>query len=162
MKGMFILKKVLCAIVSVVFIFVLSGCSDNDSGKKYDIQKAGTEIVSQIDSASQMTRINDDILMTFYGIDKEDVNDYFALISTDSTRQDEVIIAEAKDAQSFEKVKEKIQARYDSKYAQTKDYLPDQAKLIEECKVETDGNYIWMFISADAEKMKEILLSSAE
>ena len=159
---MFVLKKFLCAVVSMVFIFVFSGCSNNYSGKKYDIQKAGTEIVAQIESASHMTQVNDDILMSFYGIDKADVNDYFALISTDSTKQDEVIIAEAKDSQSFEKIKEKIQTRYDSKYAQTKDYLPEEAKLIEECKIETDGNYVWMFISADAEKMKEILLSTAE
>lgn len=108
-----------------------------------------------------MTKVNDDILTSFYGIDTADVNDYFALISTDSTKQDEVIMVEAKDADALKRVQEKIQTRYDSKYAQTKDYLPEEAKLIEASKVETDGNYVWMFISADADKMNEIFLGTA-
>ena len=62
---------------------------------------------------------------------------------------------------SWKEVNEKIQTRYDSKYAQTKDYLLEEAKLIEASKVETDGNYVWMFISADADKMNEIFQGTA-
>lgn len=155
------MKRVLCLIMMIVTGVVFAGCSNAEDAKKYDIQKAGEEIVSQIESASQMTKVNDDILTSFYGIDTADVNDYFALISTDSTKQDEVIMAEAKDADALKRVQAKIQTRYDSKYAQTKDYLPEEAKLIEASKVETDGNYVWMFISADADKMNEIFQGTA-
>lgn len=141
---------------------VFAGCSNSgDDAKKYDIQKAGEEIMAQIESASQMTQVNDEILTSFYGIDTADVNDYFALISTDSTKQDEVIMVEAKDSEAFDRVLEKVQTRYDSKYAQTKDYLPEEAKLIEQCKVENEGNYVWMFISEDAGKMDEIFKGTA-
>ena len=86
------MKRVLCLIMMIVTGVVFAGCSNAEDAKKYDIQKAGEEIVSQIESASQMTKVNDDILTSFYGIDTADINNYFALISTDSTKQDEVIM----------------------------------------------------------------------
>lgn len=156
------MKRVLCLIMMIITGVVFAGCSGGGSGKNYDIQKAGGEITAQIESASQMTKVNDDILSAFYGIDTADVDDYFALISTDSTNQDEVIMIEAKDSEAFDRVLEKVQTRYDSKYAQTKDYLPDEAKKIEECSVESDGRFVWMFISNDAGKMEEIFASTAK
>lgn len=155
------MKRVLCLIMMIVTAAAFAGCSGGD-GKSYDVQKAGEEITAQIESASQMTKINDDILASFYGIDISDVDSYFVLISTDSTNQDEVVMIEAKDAEASGRVLEKVQTRYDSKYAQTKDYLPDEAKKIEESKVESDGRFVWMFISEDAGKMEEIFASTAE
>lgn len=157
------MKRVLSFIMAIVAGVIFAGCGgSSDTAKQYDIEKAGEEIQAQIESAAGMTKINEDILTSFYGIDPADLNSFFALISTDSTKQDEVIMVEAKDSEAFERVLEKINTRYDSKYAQTKDYLPDQAKLIEDCKVESEGNYIWMFISEDAAKMKEIFEATAK
>lgn len=157
------MKRVLCIVLAIAAGILFTGCGggDSESSKKYDVVKAGEEIKSQIESAAGMTEINEDILASFYGIEDADINSFFGLISTDSVKQDEVIIVEAKDSEAFERVEEKINTRYDSKYVQTKDYLPEEAKLIEECKVESDGNYVWMFISEDAAKMKEILESTA-
>lgn len=160
-ERVFVLKKLLCLAAMIFTLAFFAGCSSENTAK-YDIQKAGDEITAQIESASQMTKVNDDILTQFYGISTEDVNDYYALISTDSTKQDEVIMVEAKDSEALQRVTEKIRARYDSKYAQTKDYLPEQAKLIEECSVESEGSYVWMFVSEDAEQMDEIFRSTAQ
>ena len=49
------MKRVLCLIMMIVTGVVFAGCSNAEDAKKYDIQKAGEEIVSQIESASQMT-----------------------------------------------------------------------------------------------------------
>lgn len=156
------MKKVLSLILAIIAGVVFAGCGGNsDNAKQYDVEKAGEEIQAQIESAAGMSKVNEDALTSFYGIDAADLNSFFILISTDSVKQDEVIIVEAKDSEAFDRALEKINTRYESKYAQTKDYLPDQAKLIEECKVESEGNYIWMFISEDAAKMKEILQSTA-
>ena len=66
------------------------------------------------------------------------------------------MLVKAKDDSAASKVKDALDNRYKAKLNENKNYNPEQAKIIEKCKVESDGVYVSMIVSENADKITEI------
>ena len=56
----------------------------------------------------------------------------------------------------MEEIEEKLNAKLESKLNQNKNYNPEQAKMMDGCKVEKDGLYVSLIVSENREKITEI------
>ena len=85
------------------------------------------------------------------------VDDYAGGIDSSGVTMTEIVLIRAKDENSAAEIGEKLNKRLQSKLNQNRNYNPEQAEIIEKCKVETDGLYVTLVISQDADKINAII-----
>ena len=146
------MKKIM-ALLLVIGVVFLAACGS--SAKTADLNAVRESIAAQYD-LSEMMALSEDDLLDMYGVKADDVKQYVALIAKSSTSADEILLFEAKDADAAARIREKLEARYQSKLNEAKDYLPDEYTKISGCKVETSGNFISLIVSSEAEAMTKI------
>lgn len=135
----------------------LSACgSSKEKEADVDLSAVMDEITSEYDLPDMMSVSTDENLTSFYGIDPEDVESYAIQICSTGIDADEIVLIRAVDTDAAARVEEQLEERYESKLSQMEDYLPEQYDIIKECSVETNGTYVSMIISPDAEAMTEL------
>lgn len=162
------MKRIFSVICIVLMIGALmTACSDGASSDKgadnasavsadTSLQNIFEEIKSEVGlkDLSEFTSV--DRLDRKYGITEEMVDEYAGGIDASSVTMCEIVLVKAADDDSAAEIEKKLQNRLESLLKQSKNYLPEQAAVIEKCKVEKNGLYVSMIISADAEKITEI------
>lgn len=137
-----------------------SSASTASSAEKTELQAVLEKIKSEVTLPDDMVDFDARRLKRVFGITEEQAADFAGAICTDGLKQDEIIFVKAKDEKSAKDVAERLQNDWQSKYDVIKNYDPDQVEIIESAKVETNGLYVSLVISADAEKIKSIFNES--
>lgn len=91
-----------------------------------------------------------------FGITDEHMTDFAGAVCTNGVRQDQIIYFKAKDEEAAAYIEQKLQDNWKSVYNVIQNYDPDQMSIIENAKVEKDGLYVSLVMSADADKIKSI------
>lgn len=110
-----------------------------------------------LDSMTQIT--NADKLLNTYGFAPTDYSEIAVYTNNTGTEVSELFIIKATDETTLANIQEKLNNELNSKLNQTKDYLPEQYAIVEKCEVGTNGKYVRLIISPDADKMVEIFNS---
>lgn len=150
------MKKILTMILAVVMIFAFAGCG-GDNGTSSSANVNLTDVMDKINSdcPSNMTAITDvSQLGTYYEIKSEDVKSFAAEI--DRSGIDEVVLVEAADSDAVSRVQQCLNARYQSKVQQGASYSPEELNIIKSCSVKTNGNFVSLIVSKDAQSMEKI------
>lgn len=176
------MKKIFIALTAAVMALTLCACGGNDSGKTSDASKASTaSTASAVSTADTDTSKSDTDLKAIlekvkaevkmpadtsdfnaakmkrtFGIEEDLMDDFAGLYCTDGLTQDEIVYVKAKNEDAAKKIEEQLQKNWESKYNVIKNYSPEQVKNIESAKVEKNGLYVSLVISADADKIKSI------
>lgn len=123
-----------------------------DSQLKTILEKVKKEITMPADTsdftAAKMKRT--------FGIEEDMMDDFAGLYCTDGLRQDQIVYVKAKNEEAAAEIEKKLQDNWQSKYNVIKNYSPEQVAIIEAAKVDKDGLYVSLVISADADKIKEM------
>ncbi|MCR5250653.1 MAG: DUF4358 domain-containing protein [Lachnospiraceae bacterium] len=99
---------------------------------------------------------DDDWILNNYGLDASKLDGYVCG-EGDEIHADRVFIVKVKDAADVADVKAKLDSVLGQLSSQQMlDYLPEQADIIKAASVKTKGNYVTLFLSADAAGMEEI------
>ena len=176
------MKKIFIALTAAVMALTLCACGGNDSGKTSDASKASiASTASAVSTADTDTSKSDTDLKAIlekvkaevkmpadtsdfnaakmkrtFGIEEDLMDDFAGLYCTDGLTQDEIVYVKAKNEDAAKKIEEQLQKNWESKYNVIKNYSPEQVKNIESAKVEKNGLYVSLVISADADKIKRI------
>lgn len=137
-----------------------SSVSEASLGEKSELQTILEKVKSEVKLPDDMVDFDARRLKRVFGITEEQAADFAGAICTDGLKQDEIIFVKAKDEKAAKDVADRLQNDWQSKYNVIKNYDPDQVKIIESAKVETNGLYVSLVISADAEKIKSIFNES--
>ena len=121
-----------------------------------DLKSVFENIKTQVELPS-MVELNDKLLMRYYGLEADICEDYAGGVDSSGIGQDEIVLMKAKDESGAEEIRTALQTRYDAKLSQQQNYNPEEAEKISKCSVETNGLYVTLIISDDAEKIKEIV-----
>ena len=147
------MKKFVVILLTLCLVFALTACggkteTNTNSTKTVDLPAvyAGFGLNSE-----DMLPLAETDLMEYYGIDAANVKQFAGAVNLTGISAEEIVLIEAVDANAAASVKAQLDARYDSKAAQMKDYLPDQYAIIEKCSVRVDGNFVAMIVSENAE-----------
>ena len=95
-----------------------------------------------------------------YGLTSETVADYAGGLDSSGVGQDEIVLIKAADESNVADIQNALQTYYDSKLAQQENYNPEEAEKIRNCSVETNGLYVTLIVSNDADQITEIVNNS--
>ncbi len=147
--------KRLIGIVMTLALLMLSACSSQPA-KEISLEDVMNGLSGKYSLEEGMLRLTADDLLDLYGIQTADVKQFEARMKLESIQADEIVLIEAADSAAAKRVKEMLDARYQTKLNEARDYLPDEYAKIEKCSVKQNGNFVSMIVHADAEAiMKE-------
>lgn len=153
--------KLSALVLALVMSVALCSCNislGNEVGNQEEMSLV-EEIVAEIQKECElpeMTAISEDQLFQYYDIDKNDVANFSAYVSTDSMTKDEIVLIEALTESEACTIRDSLTAHHENLLEESKEYLPDEYEMIKNCEVVKDGIYIRLFISNDADKMEDI------
>lgn len=147
------MKKAMCLVLALLML-MMTACSTQPA-KEVNLAQVTDDLAKAYGLEEGMLNLTEDDLLELYGIEGADVKQFSARIRMESIQADEMVLIEAKDAAAADRVKERLDNRYQSKLNETRDYLPDEFAKIEQCKVIKNGNFVAMIICADGQKAAE-------
>ena len=157
-----VLLLVLLAVMFVprpaVTIDAADSKTDSASQATVDAKPLGDifgEIKTKYEVADMMDFSKADDLNRFYGIEVDQVKDFAGGINKSGVDQEEIVIVLAADSKAAESIKASLENRLESKLSQTKNYNAEQYAIVEKCSVDVNDNYVSLFVSKNADAMKE-------
>ena len=152
------MKRILAAMLSIMMLnLAISGCSSEETYVSLD--EVYSKLTSSIDfSASKMQKQTEAALNNYYYIDPATLENYAIYMADYATgNADEIAMFQVKDADQLTTVKSLINDRIKDLKVRYEDYKPEEMTKLDSAVVEEKGNYIFVVISPDNEKAKEIL-----
>lgn len=120
------------------------------------LEKVKTEVKMPGDTSDYTAKR----IMRTFGISEDQMSDFAGMYCNDGVTQDQIIYIKAKAEGDVPTIQEKLKANLDSIYNVIKNYTPEQAAMIEKATVDTDGLYVSLVISDNADAIKKIFSES--
>lgn len=144
----------------------LTACGDgssSESGSKSsnsaESSKSVTEIADELRNSitfqDDLNPLEEEMYEKVYGVTADSYNS--AKIYIGSGKAEEIACFEAKDEASLETIKNAINKRIETMKQSSKDYTPEEMGKLEDPVIVTKGNCVYMCISDDNAKAKEII-----
>lgn len=148
------MKKWFSVLLGLILLFSLAACGSKAT-KQADLSKVMDNMKAKLTNTEMMDLTKND-LMASYGIDANDVKQLAIYVDSTGVKGDEIVLLEGKDADAAKRIKEKMDARYQQKEVEMKDYLPEEYAILKKCPVKQDGNYVSMIVSPQYEELNKI------
>ena len=126
----------LTAAITVLFLISILFASCTQS-KNVDLDALMANINEKFELPDMMPVTSPEELYTLFQIDEKDASAFSAAYSSDSTKREEIILIEAKNAASAENIEMTLFNRLDSFLSGSKSYSPEEYAMLEKCAVNT-------------------------
>ena len=147
-------------LTGVLALGLLTACGSKEESKEIDIPALWTSIEETVELPSMM-ELDDTTLQDVYGIDAADLESYVARIPLMNVHATEFFIAKVKDGK-MDTVKEAIAKRQADLVTVWEQYLPEQYELVQNYKLETEGNYVLFCVCAQADEVVGLFRDAAK
>ena len=145
--------------LSLELVFVLCGCSAGEAGEPdMPINDILEEIISETQTPQPMP-IDRDALASLYGIAADDVGQCACAVTMNGVFPDEMLIIQAKDSAAAARIKQCLDTRLKEVLEQSRGYDAASYAVAQKCRVNENGLYLSLFVSAKHERMNELYLS---
>ena len=145
------------ALAAMMMVLCLAGCGGEEKYVSFD--DLYNSLTTQIDfSASKMQKQSEAALDNYYYIDPATLESYAIYMSDYSTgNADEIAMFQVKESDQVTAVKTLINERINDLKVRYEDYKPEEMSKLENAVVIEDGNYLFVVISPDNDKAREIV-----
>lgn len=110
-----------------------------------------------------MVEMDGAFLMDYYGIDPTLLDGYVFALAEDPASGETIMILRAGDQKDVETLADAAESVIKQKAAEMRNYgLPAQYQAAAESKVRTDGDYVYLVISPEAEKIERAIRMAME
>ena len=163
------MKKILTLALCLLMALCLTACGGNEDATEPDA--SNDAVAASIDLAACLEQIktdcaltdaraiNADMLFDTYGVVAELYSQAACCMVPTGVFPAEVLMFEAVDADSAAAIAAKLEMRLQEVKNQSQSYDAENYALAQQCAVNTNGNIVTLFISADAATMNTILAS---
>lgn len=151
-------KWALAALATMLMVIPLSGCGKKDYINFDDVYNSLTQSVDF--SASNMQKMTQTALDNYYYIDTNDLeNGEFLIYMSDPAtgNADEIAMFHVKDSEKVVTVRALIQDRINDLTVRYEAYKPTEVAKIKSYVLVDKGNYVFMVISPDNAKAKDVI-----
>ncbi|MEY8336826.1 DUF4358 domain-containing protein [Lachnospiraceae bacterium 62-35] len=131
-----------------------------DSSQKEADPRGIYESIGEAVELPSMMEGDDSFISNYYGINPADLESYVFASAEDATLADAIIIMEVKSQEAQENIVNALNTVIEQKCAEMENYLPEQFEIVAKSSVKTEGLYVYLVISKDAEKMEEVIQSA--
>jgi hypothetical protein len=167
-------RNVLCfaaAVMMAVSSVAMTSCGDSgdetaDSGSATAVQGEATAkgaaetadtLKSEIKFVDELNEISAEMVEKFYGISSDKYTDGKVYVGSGGATAEEIACFEAVDESAAAEIKSACEARIESQIKQFEDYVPAELDKLNDPVLVTNGNFVYMCISDDNAKAKEII-----
>ena len=153
------MKKIFAALFATVIALCFCACGGTSESSAQPSQGSAEAAVS----AKPLKEIFEDI-KTQVGIEnltEDKVSEFAGGNNSSGVSQEEIVLIKAVDDNAAAAVEASLNDRYNSKLEQSRNYNPEQAAVIEKCKVQRDGLYVSMIVSENADRITDIYRTEA-
>ncbi len=109
-----------------------------------------------------MLELNERTITSYLGLLPEEYKDGRFYLCANNLKADEIWIVELENGSSVQSMLERASKRIEVKATSYDKYLPEESEISRSGITVSKGNYVALFISPDAEKMRDIFLSSLD
>ena len=147
------MKRMIVALLALMLL--LAGCGGEEKAVEVNVQ----ELYKDLEAVGmpKMVEVNQDMMLSLYGIKAEDTKQAKVMICDDGLKADEVWLIEAVDAAAAKRIVEKANSRIAQKDAESATYDPEQNAIVKKTLVVTQGNYVFMITSPNVNKMEKVI-----
>ena len=120
------------------------------------------QIASALEKEESVTQLPEEGatgLRRFYQLDADATDGYFFRKASSPMAVEEVFVVKADSASTAESYLEAAQSHLESQKNIFEGYGTDQMALLGKAVVEKRGRYVWYFCGADAQQLRQIILS---
>ncbi len=160
------MKKFFTLALCLLTALCLTACGGNEEATQPDAGNAASvdlaACLEQIKTDCALTdarNINTDMLFDTYGIAAEQYKQAACCMVPTGVFPAEVLMFEAVDAAAASAIAAKLELRLQEVKNQSQSYDAENYALAQQCAVNTNGNIVTLFISADFANMNSILAS---
>lgn len=143
------MKKTVCVFLIVVMVFVLCACGVTGAGAK-DVELQSL-YDSFADSLPEMLILDDAMRLNLLGVKDEYCDQVICSVVGFSLQADEIWLIEAADEDSLATLKTLAENRLRAKMEEASFYSPDQYAICEDGRIITEGLYLALIVSPDAD-----------
>ena len=168
MKHIVNMKKIVAVFLIVLLITVMfSACGGQNDGKTASVSL--TELLEEIDTQIGVSNDGDQGLKVltseeeldrYYLIAAEDIKQFAAERTGDTDDYLEIVIVEAVDEAAADRIEIRLNSVLDSKRSNANSYLPETAKMFDDAQIKVSGNYVYMVIGEQQDKILGIIEDS--
>ena len=153
MKTQQIILTVIKAALIVFLIVFLILLMTRESVKDVSVKKIGEEM-SSIKSVAALNKGTDKTLLRYYDLTGDDYEGYVLYKSGSPMAVDELLIIKVKDETQLASVESAMRRRVRSQKSSFEGYGTAQIALLNARVMDTEGKYVFLAVSKDAEKWK--------
>lgn len=143
------MKKLVLSLAVVIMCVSLTGCGS----KTVDINELASALSSDGKFAEQLTQVDSDIAEKRYMISDGEVEECVSYTGTPAV-VDEVTVFKATDAEAVQEKAEQHIATQKETYTS---YAPSEVSKLDDCVVETVGDYVIVCVSEDSSSVQSII-----
>ena len=150
------MKKILALVLALAAMLIVSGCGGNAPAKEIDINEVVDALENQITYQDSLSPLTDDMFNSVYMLDASLIKNAVAYVSTGATAE-EIIAIELTDESAADTVKAAMEDHLVYLKEGYADYGPQEVPKIEDAVLTVSGKYVFLSISDDSAKAKEII-----
>lgn len=145
------MKQKIALMLVFALMICLTACGSKTQAEPVDLNAVYEGFQ---DTLPEMMLLDETLMLNLLGIQAEDCAQAVTAVCADGLAADEVWLIEAKDAQALERLKALAQTRLEAKAGETENYLPEQYAVVRQAQVVTQGNYLALLVSPQADTLK--------
>lgn len=159
-------RIVAIAIALLVLVCSLAACGGSDEkkapatfvGTTKDVDLAGVmKMINEKYDLGESRELNDS--ERYYGISTPDLKQFFAQKPVSDREFNEIVICEAATPEAVSRIEKKLNDPLDDAFKQAKSYSKEDLAVVEQCKVVTNGKYVYLVISPHAAEICALIES---
>lgn len=169
------MKRLLAFCMALLMLAaVFAACSDNsrqDDPTEAEKDVSLQELLSAINTdmgisdktveGLKIIKTTDD-LDRIYGISAEQIRQFGAERTSSKNDYLELLMVEANGEEAVTQIVNGLNSRLDAQRNTAKSYNPEAVEVLENCKVTTNGSFIYLVISKDQEKIEKMIEEALE
>ena len=101
--------------------------------------------------------MQDNFIENYYNIDPALLEEYVFSMSEEATSAETVVIMKLKDKADADKISAALQLVIEEKSGEMENYLPGQYDIVKKSAVKTEGSYVYLVISEQADAIEKII-----
>jgi len=152
------MKKMKCLLALCALALLLAGCQGGKETAKerLPLADAAGAVLKDRDS---LVNIPEEDLYDLIGIEPEDYTEVLYLASENGLSAREAIVLRARDADAAKRIADALNAYLGHRMDETRNYLPEEYKILSQAKVEEKNNTVALITGENAAEEARALLA---
>lgn len=149
------MKKIVCMLLAAVMLCgVATGCGSSESLAQPKPQEVADALMDKISFDEELSLLAEDEISIY--VEMEDGVEGIMYISSGSTAE-EIAVFKAPDKNTATKMVANVKDYLKAQRSSFADYLPEEAKRIDDAVVEQKGNYVVLCVSGQSADAKAVI-----